>query len=754
MTYELAGTTTEPERQRSDTLVESGWQLQLAVLLQPALRRLATVTALASYVWAMPAFLAYHPTPHWSNLIAPTLLLGAAILSIEWRQYPVAASMLIAGLCASAFIEAAVGHGGAAGWLALAAPIVAGLFLAPPSAVPVAGAVALFAFLIPGARAQALPLVRNAAFGAVLVWAVGGAIHQALRRAQANELRLWEHAREAMERRAELQRTAKALRDMYALLERTNHELEVARREAEEAKELKARFAANVSHELRTPLNLIMGFSRMMCRNPEVYGKVRWTPELRIDVNEIYRASRHLLDMIDDILDLSRIDAQRLPLKLEPASLTTLIEEAAETARGLLRGSSVKLTVSVPPELPTVIVDRTRIRQVLLNLLSNAIRFTDDGEITVTAREADGEVEVAVADTGVGIPAGDLPGIFDEFSQASGPITSGRGGAGLGLAVCKQFVMLHGGRITAQSEIGKGSIFTFSIPIADSGKARSRLVYYSPEGWSPPMPEDSLGKSALVLAPDDASARWIARGIEGYRVIPVSDSDALGSIVDSEHPAGLILVRDPLLPDIGPKPEEIWALTGRADLGIVECEVPLESLAKRHLQVEAYLTKPVQPEQLVAIIERDGSEHDRFLIADDDPGFCTLMERVLSSAFPGARVRTSSGEEALALLGQQRFDVLILDLLMPGLGGIDLLQQARERHLLDETRVIVVTGAPYGEQLGRLLPSRLQFWRKAPPKGSEWFRCIKALLDSAPPDYSLPAIAAVHAEDRPVPLAS
>mgnify|MGYP005839045745 CR=1 FL=1 len=754
MSYEPAGTAPEPERQRSDTLVESGWQLQLDVLLQPALRRLATVTAFASYIWIMPAFLAHHPTPHWPNLIAPTLLLGAAILSIEWCQYRVAAGILVAGLCASALIEATVGHMGAAGWLALAAPLVAGLFLAPPSAVPVAGAVALFAFLTPSARAQVLPLIRNVAFGAILSWAAGGAIHQALRRAQANELRLWEHAREAMERRAELQRTTKALRDMYALLERTNHELEVARREAEEVKELKARFAANVSHELRTPLNLIMGFSRMMCRNPEVYGKVRWTPELRADVNEIYRASRHLLDMIDDILDLSRIDAQRLPLKLEPASLLTLIEEATETARGLLRGSSVKLRVSVPLDLPVVTVDRTRIRQVLLNLLSNAIRFTDDGEIAVTAREADGEIEVSVADTGVGIPADDLPGIFDEFSQASGPITSGRGGAGLGLAVCKQFVQLHGGRITVESKVGKGSAFTFSIPITGSGKTRSRLVYYSPDGWSPPMPEDPLGKSALVLAPDDASARWIARGIEGYRIIPVGDPDILGNIVESEHPAGLILVKDPLLPDVGPNPEEIWALTGRADLGIVECEVPIESLARQYLQVEAYLTKPVQPEQLLAAIERNGSEHGRFLIADDDPGFRTLMERVLSSAFPQARVRTGSGEDALALLGQQQFDVLILDLLMPGLGGIDLLQQAREKHLLDKTRVIVVTGAPYGEQLGRLLPSRLQFWRKMPPKGSEWFRCIKALLDSAPPDYSLPAVAEARATDRPVPLAS
>ncbi|MGQ9552696.1 MAG: ATP-binding protein [Anaerolineae bacterium] len=738
-----AGTSTvalDPPQQMSVAPLQSG-ELDLRGLLRPTLRRIATGVLFFSYSWAVFVFFRYDyaSQPTWLRLTPAFLLFATALLALmNLQRHAISTSILVTGLGAAAMVDLVLSQARAGGWSALAAILVAGVLAGPAWSSLCALALGLISAFLPVAWPEKWSVIREALFGVALMWAVGSSIFQALVHAEASELRSWHHAREAMKRRGELQRTSKALRDMYALLERTNHELEVARREAEEAKEIKARFAANISHELRTPLNLIMGFSHTMYSSPEVYGDMRWPPELRMDIHEIYSASRHLLGMIDDILDLSRIEAQRLPLKLESTNLVTLINEAAATGKGLLRGSSVSLAVRVPTDLPEVLVDRTRIRQVLLNLLSNAIRFTDAGEVRVEAQLGDGEVEVTVADTGMGIPAEDLPTIFDEFSQAKGPITSGRGGAGLGLAVCKQFVQLHGGRITVESEVGKGSTFRFTIPLPGAGRARSRLVYYTPDGWSPPLPGNSLGKSVVVLAPNEASAKQVARGIAGYRAIPMSELDSLKDIIESEHPAGIVLVKDPLTPHEGPTAESVWAISGRPDLGVIEYEMPIESLAKRHLQVEAYMPKPVQAEHLLAVIRESGARPEKFLIVDDDPGFRTLMERVLLAAFPFSQVQPcSNGESALEILERERFDVLILDVLMPELGGIDFLFLARQKGLLAEAKVIVTTGASYADELAKAYPIRLVLSKKAPPRGSEWLNCITALLDAAPPDYSL-----------------
>lgn len=716
--------------------------IRLGELMQPTFRRLTSLAVALSYVWALATIARHQPVPYWRGLVAPVALALGATMALRFpRPYVRAALIFGFALCTATVVEVLIGHLLTGQWLIMASVLAVGLLLGPTGAAGASAVICLFTLPLPLPQPQRLLIVGQAMFATALVWVAGNDIAHALSQAEKSEERAWRQATEAMRRRGELQATSKALRDMYALLERTNTELAVARREAEEAKEIKARFAANISHELRTPLNLIMGFSRLMYRSPEVYGNVQWTPELRADIREIHSASRHLLGMVDDILDLARIDAQRLPLKLEPASIATLIEEAATTARGLLRGSPVSLSTNVAAGLPEVVVDRTRIRQVLLNLLSNAIRFTDNGWIAVPARVVDGEIEVAVADTGVGIPTDDLPTIFDEFSQAKGLITSGRGGAGLGLAICRQFVQLHGGRITVESEVGKGSTFRFTLPLPSSGRARSRLSYYSPSG-QPLPPSHKLGKSVVILAQDEASSRLLARSIEGYRAIPVTEMRHLRSVVEAEHPAGIVLVRNPLAREESTKPEDIWQAAGRLDLGIIEWEVPMADLAREYLQVQAYLTKPVEVEQLVSAIRQSGASTELFLVVDDDPGFRSLMERVLAAAFPGGRTRTcADGEEALAAMRRQHYDILILDLAMPGLGGVALLSQARKDGLLAHTKVIVTTGAAYVEELATVFSPKLHFSKGSLAKGTEWFRCLQAILDSAPPDYSLPAAA-------------
>jgi signal transduction histidine kinase/CheY-like chemotaxis protein len=721
--------------------------VDLQEVLRPTLRRLGVLSLVCAYCWALPAIVLHYP-PHWPGLIAPVILaLGASLSLHASHRYSCSAAILCLALAFASLSEAGLGHVDTAGSLVFLMEIIVGLLAGPVYAARAAIAACLAYLFLP-----LVPAVRNAGIrgslaGVGLVWAVGGSVFAALRRAEESERHAWVLAREAMQRRAEWQRTSEALRNMYALLERTNYELEVARREAEEARQAKARFAAMVSHELRTPLNVILGFSRVMYQTPEVYGQFFWPRELRLDMHAIYRASRHLLSMIDDILDLSRIEARRLTLKLEPTNLVPLVEEVAATARGLLRGSDVSLYVQLPDSVPEVIVDPGRIRQVLFNLLNNAIRFTNSGQIVIAVRMVEGEVEIAVSDTGAGIPERELPHVFDEFSQAHSPMESGRGSAGLGLAICKEIVELHGGRIIAESRIGEGSTFRFTIPLPASGKARSRLAYYAPAGWSPPLPANRLGPSVIVLGQDEASVRAVTRGIDGYRVLPVIGTESRGSladIVEAEHPAGIVVVKDPFEGPSAITPERIWELTGRSDLGVVECEIPNISLIQRELQVHGYLTKPVDPEELLAAVKCGDCHIEDILVVDDDPGFRTMVERVLRSAFPCVHLHLcADAEEALAVLMHRKCNLVLLDLAMPGMGGVCFLRKARELELLRDIRIIVITGIDLASESVSLFPTRLHFRKKVPLGAKVWSRCIKALLDSAPPDYSRPATGAV-----------
>ncbi|MGB9578506.1 MAG: ATP-binding protein, partial [Halothiobacillaceae bacterium] len=269
------------------------------------------------------------------------------------------------------------------------------------------------------------------------------------------------------ERQGELNRTLKALDEAYVSLKRSNDELRVARQEAEEARMLKEQFVANVSHELRTPLNLIVGFAEMMYLVPETYEGVGWTADLVSDLKELYRASRHLQSLINDVLDLSRIDASRLPMFREMQDIRPIIADAMDTIAPLLRQRGLSYAIHVPEELPQLFVDRTRIRQVLLNLLNNAVRFTDHGGITIRVERQTDAVVVGVQDTGVGIPEQQIGHLFEDFSQGDAGLRS-RVGAGLGLAISRRFIQLHGGRMWVESQVGVGSTFYFSIPLPGS----------------------------------------------------------------------------------------------------------------------------------------------------------------------------------------------------------------------------------------------------------------------------------------------
>jgi signal transduction histidine kinase len=238
----------------------------------------------------------------------------------------------------------------------------------------------------------------------------------------------------------------------------------VEREAVERLKELdlsKRRFLANMSYELRTPLTNILGFSRLMMK--EISGPI--TEQQRDDLQIVYQDSQHLLGLINDLLDISHIEAGLMELEFQKVDLGQLIHSVMATASALVRDKNVELHQEIAPDMPEVSVDVARIRQVLLRLLANAAKFTEQGSITVRAWPDDGQVLVSVSDTGVGIPTEDQERIFERFEQ--GTLENGRrpDGAGLGLALSKQFVEMHGGRIWVESEVGKGATFTFSLPL-------------------------------------------------------------------------------------------------------------------------------------------------------------------------------------------------------------------------------------------------------------------------------------------------
>jgi len=264
----------------------------------------------------------------------------------------------------------------------------------------------------------------------------------------------------------EIQRSYMRQKALAEQLQDTNTELESARASAIEAKNFRGQFLANMSHELRTPLNAIIGFSETMLNFPMMYENTTLPPAYKTDLGQIYASGRHLLQLINDILDLSRVDADKLDMEVEDVDLEPIFKGVLATAVGLVGDKPIKLKRETVADLPHVRGDSLRIRQVILNLLSNAAKFSDEGAITLGARDdGNGEVTLWVKDAGIGIPPQEIDNIFEEFRQGTSGRKKGRAGSGLGLAISRKLLNLMGGRIWAESTLGQGSTFYFTLPV-------------------------------------------------------------------------------------------------------------------------------------------------------------------------------------------------------------------------------------------------------------------------------------------------
>jgi signal transduction histidine kinase/CheY-like chemotaxis protein len=531
----------------------------------------------------------------------------------------------------------------------------------------------------------------------------------------------------ARERQAQLRRILKALDEAAYRLERANQMLEESRSEAEEARRLKQRFAQTISHEMRTPLNLITGFTELMISSPQHYGRPLPLPYLR-DLAVVHRNARHLQDLINDVLDLARIDAAQMTLVPEESDVTSLVHEAVDSVRSLVESHGLALQVEIERDIPALWVDPVRIRQVLINLLSNAVRFTEHGTVAVNVRRAGNEVIFSVADTGTGIAPADIPRVFQEFEQVGSIPSHRRSGSGLGLAISKRFVELHGGRIWVESQLGQGSNFHFALPMERQG-ARVVTNGLCIGGDSSRGSTSSKGMILLVTRNSSAGAlvgRYV-RGCRGLLVAALEEVETLSRQVMPD----IVLVDATSYPMPA---EQVCALARTVGLHgayVVQCPLPVEGTGQELLLADGYLVKPVSRASLSGMLRRFGSDVERVLIVDDDRDFVDYLARLLQGPVRYYEVlRAHSAEEAIGVLARERVDLVLLDLVLPGLGGSEVIRWTRATSSRKRTPIVVVSALDLSQDW-RALNGAIVIATSNPVTPAEVVKWVEIALDAA-----------------------
>jgi signal transduction histidine kinase/DNA-binding response OmpR family regulator len=494
----------------------------------------------------------------------------------------------------------------------------------------------------------------------------------------------------ALDGQAELRRTLKSLDEATHRLHRANHQLKMARDQAEEARRLKQRFAQAVSHELRTPLNLIVGFSDLMIDSPEYYGTSLPLAYLR-DLGIIHRNACQLRALVDDVLDLARIEAAQMSIVPEEITPDVLVQDAVDTVRSLVEARGLVIRMTCEAGLPTLWIDPVRIRQVLINLLNNASRFTARGNITVSVYQNNDMVTFAVEDTGVGIAEEDLSHIFEEFRQVKSDELPDQGGFGLGLAICREFVELHGGRIWAESVVGQGSTFFFSLPLArdrvenalQDSQVEPVHVSGGPDGGDPVV---------LAVSSNTSAAALLGRYMRRCRTVVVQDIEQARLASSQLSPEVIVLDcsgDDERLKE----PTSLIQEWGLQQTIVMACQFEQGTLSDQQISVDGYLTKPVSRQTIWDSLRRFGEEIDRVLVIDDDQDFVFLLGRILENS-PVRRykmIRAYTGYEGLALMQSHQPDLVLVDLMLPDTNGFEVIKGIRSNPAWEHIPVLVVS---------------------------------------------------------------
>ncbi len=465
----------------------------------------------------------------------------------------------------------------------------------------------------------------------------------------------------ARERQAELRKILKALDEASYNLERANQRLIIERNEAESARRLKQQFAQTISHEIRTPLNLILGFIDVMAQSPEHYGE-RLPMSYMRDLSIVHKNAQHLQKLLNDVMDLSRIEAAQMNILPEEIDLATFVDDTVSIARRLIEMQGLQLCLELEPELPALMIDPARIRQVLLNLLNNAARFTDTGNVTVRVCHQEHEVIFSITDTGVGIPQQDLARIFREFEQVDGTTRRRYGGAGLGLSISQRFVELHGGRMWVTSEVGVGSVFSFSLPL----KPSRRLL--------PSHQEAASNVSLLIVTPHQAATQPFVQ----ESTMMASTLQEASQLLQRITPKAIVLdtCEFPMSSDAVHALAHQWH-TKR--IPIFAYPFPVEK-PPQAASIREYLPKPVGLHRLRETLAQFTQPIRQILIVDDHTDFVKLLTRMLST-HAAEITAVGSGGEALALLQYRMPDLVFLDTQLPDMTGDEWFEKVRAQKL-------------------------------------------------------------------------
>lgn len=686
-------------------LILQGWaSVFLAVVtpISPLSRQAIPLYGMTLILGAACAWLSW--SRGWGRLARG--LCGLGVFGLAMIHYTVFPSAIAMAWIAVACVVLSVLLGPAAGWSAVVVTLISIVLFAPNESGNSSRLIQILSLIAPVMTATYfIHLVSRTLFRA-LKWMIES---YALARRTELELR---------DQQAQLAQALKSLSQTSSALVRANEQLESLVKYAEDARRSKQEFAAMISHELRAPLNLIIGYSDLILNASPAYHLSQLPAGLRSDIHVIHRNAQHLLKLVDDILDLSQLDLNHLTLIRDRLRISEVVESALNDFSQLIESRGLWLRVEIEPDLPEIFGDRTRLKQVLLNLLSNALRFTDHGGITIRAvlgaesRESN-EVDHAagqhpmiifsVSDTGIGISKADLQRVFEPFMQVEGSMKRKQGGTGLGLTISKQFVEMHGGRMWVESELGVGSTFYFSLPVTPA----------APYLGVRDVPSKAHRSEMITLAVvEDTPVLYhlLKRHVQDVSVVHVSD---ISTLLDTEHCPEIVLFNELSAPqnmaNALHRPVFHCCMTGISES---------DGIGKLPPNVCRYLVKPFAREQLYEALSHmlgrynGSSTEDRFskgrgrseshiLVVEDDEEALRLLLRLLRVAHiishPNQRVipiAARSVEQAMDYLlsDLDRIEGVFLDLKLGGSSGFDLLRKMNNHSNLQHIPVCIVSG--------------------------------------------------------------
>ena len=479
-------------------------------------------------------------------------------------------------------------------------------------------------------------------------------------------------------------------------------ELLDARRTAETASQSKSRFLASMSHELRTPLNAIIGYSEMLQEQVEEEGSAQYVS----DLVKIRSAGRHLLSLINDVLDLSKIEAGKMELFLEEFTVRDMARDVTTTVQPLIVKNGNKLVTEIDGSVSTARADVTKMRQVLFNLLSNASKFTERGEIRLAIRRDGDDIIYEVSDSGIGMTPEQSAKLFEAFAQADSSTSKKFGGTGLGLAISRQFCRLMGGDITVASAPGEGSTFTVHVPVQVKDLADNALMDVAGRIEA----EGATGGLVLVIDDDADSRELVQRHLAraGYRTQGAAGGASGLQLARELKPAAITL--DVLMPEM-----DGWAVLSaiKADSAIADIPVIMATILDEKplslaLGASDYVTKPIDRERLIHVMRRyAGAPEQRVLIVEDDESSREMMRRMLEKE-GWTVIEAENGRVALELVSEQMPSVILLDLMMPEMDGFEFLSALRDGASGKTTPVIVVSALELTEEHRRRLNGGVQ----------------------------------------------